>query len=95
MLGIGGTELAIIGIFAFLIFGPDKVPELARTVGKFWKQFNTTREDMEKMIRAEIYAKDPETEFGPTAPVSATAAVDRLPGVTSSVDLDDEEEEEE
>ena len=94
MFGIGGTELLIIGVFAFIIFGPDKVPELARTVGKFWKQFNKTREDMEKMIRLEMYAKDSDTEFGPTSPASATEAVSNLPQVVA-LDADDEEEEDE
>jgi TatA/E family protein of Tat protein translocase len=96
VLGIGGTELFIIGVFAFLLFGPDKVPELARTAGKFWKQFNQTREDMERMIRAEVYAKDPENDaFGPTSPASAAEAVDRLPGVAGPLSLEDDEEEEE
>ncbi len=94
MFGIGSTELLIIGVFAFIIFGPDKVPELARTVGKFWKQFNQTREDMEKMIRLEMYAKDSDTEFGPTAPASATEAVSNLPQVVA-LDADDSEEEDE
>ena len=94
MFGIGSTELLIIGVFAFIIFGPDKVPELARTVGKFWKQFTQTREDMEKMIRMEMYAKDSDTEFGPTSPASATEAVSNLPQVVA-LDADDEEEEDE
>ena len=96
MLGIGGTELFIIGIFAFLLFGPDKVPEIARTAGKFWKQFTQTREDMERMIRMEIYAKDSENDvLGPNAPASAAEAIDRLPGVTGPLSIEDDEEEEE
>ena len=94
MFGIGSTELLIIGVFAFIIFGPDKVPELARTVGKFWKQFTQTREDMEKMIRLEMYAKDSNTELGPTSPASAAEAVSNLPQVVA-VDADDAEEEDE
>ncbi len=91
MFGIGSTELLIIGVFAFIIFGPDKVPELARTVGKFWKQFNEVREGMEKTIRMEMYAKDSDTEFGPTSPASAAEAVSNLPQVVA-LDADDEEE---
>lgn len=94
MFGIGSTELLIIGVFAFIIFGPDKVPELARTVGKFWKQFNEVREGMEKTIRMEMYAKDSETEFGPTSPASAAEAVSNLPQVVA-LDADDAEEEDE
>ena len=32
--GIGGTELFLILLFGFLIFGPDKLPAIAKTVGK-------------------------------------------------------------
>ncbi len=94
MFGIGSTELLIIGVFAFIIFGPDKVPELARTVGKFWKQFNEVREGMEKTIRMEMYSKDSTSEFGPTSPASAAEAVSNLPQVVA-VDADDSEEEDE
>ncbi len=94
MFGIGSTELLIIGVFAFIIFGPDKVPELARTVGKFWKQFNEVREGMEKTIRMEMYAKDSDTEFGPTSPATAAEAVNNLPQVVP-LDADDAEEEDE
>ncbi len=94
MFGIGSTELLIIGVFAFILFGPDKVPELARTVGKFWKQFNEVREGMEQTIRMEMYAKDSDTEFGPKTPASAAEAVNNLPQVVA-VDADDSEEEDE
>lgn len=94
MFGIGSTELVIIAVFAFIIFGPDKVPELARTLGKFWKQFEEVRKGMEKTIRMEMYAKDSETEFGPTTPATAADAVANLPQVVP-MDVDDEEEEDE
>ena len=62
MFGIGGTELFIIALFAFIIFGPDKVPELARTLGKAMKVFKSAQEDMEKVIKAEVYTPFSESE---------------------------------
>ena len=38
MFGIGGTELVIILIFGFLIFGPDKLPSMGRTIGRALRQ---------------------------------------------------------
>ncbi len=32
MLGIGSTELVIILVFGFLLFGPDKLPQMGRTI---------------------------------------------------------------
>ena len=34
MFGIGGFELFLILLFGFLIFGPDKLPAIAKTLGK-------------------------------------------------------------
>ena len=34
MFGIGGFELFLILLFGFLIFGPDKLPAMAKTLGR-------------------------------------------------------------
>lgn len=39
MFGIGGTELLIIIIFGFLVFGPDKLPQMAKTFGLAIRKF--------------------------------------------------------
>jgi len=33
--GIGGQELIIIGLLFLVIFGPSKLPQMARDLGKF------------------------------------------------------------
>jgi TatA/E family protein of Tat protein translocase len=58
--GISSSELLIIGIFAFIIFGPDKIPEIARTVSKAVAMFKKTQDDVERTIKAEMYNVDPE-----------------------------------
>jgi TatA/E family protein of Tat protein translocase len=35
MLGVGGSEIIIIGLLFLLIFGPSKLPQMARDIGKF------------------------------------------------------------
>lgn len=55
MLGIGGTELAIILLFGFLVFGPDKLPQMGRTIGRAIRQFRNAQEEMNKVVRAEVY----------------------------------------
>lgn len=64
MFGISGTELILIAVFAFIIFGPDKIPEIARTVGKAVNMFKRTQEDMERLVKAEMYGIDPEKTAG-------------------------------
>ena len=68
MFGIGGFEFVLILLFAFLIFGPDKLPEIARTVGKGIAKFRAAQEDMNEVLK-ESKAFDPNAEdpFGDPA----------------------------
>ncbi|MBE6471406.1 MAG: twin-arginine translocase TatA/TatE family subunit [Coriobacteriaceae bacterium] len=59
-LGIGGNELLIILIFAFLIFGPDKLPDIARTIGRAIAKFRDAQNEVNEVIRQEVY--DPATD---------------------------------
>lgn len=71
MFGISGMEFLVIAAFILIIFGPDKLPEIGRTLGMFLRQFNRAREDMERIVRAEMYAADPEKKnslYAPQAP---------------------------
>ena len=35
MFGIGGEELIVIGLLVLVIFGPSKLPQMARDLGRF------------------------------------------------------------
>ena len=50
MFGIGGFELFIILIFGFLIFGPDKLPDIAKTVGKGIARFREAQKEVNDAI---------------------------------------------
>lgn len=49
-LGMSGGEIAFILLVALLVFGPDKIPEIARNLGKGMKTVRNATED----IKAEI-----------------------------------------
>ena len=66
MFGIGEGELAIILVFGFLLFGPDKLPQMGRTIGRAIRQFRETQEKMTAVVQTEII--DPVTEAA-SAPV--------------------------
>ncbi|MCD8199841.1 MAG: twin-arginine translocase TatA/TatE family subunit [Coriobacteriaceae bacterium] len=53
--GIGSTELILILFFGFLIFGPEKLPQVGRTVGRAIRQFRTASEEANKKIKEEVY----------------------------------------
>lgn len=50
MFGIGGFELFIILVFGFLIFGPDKLPDIAKTVGKGIARFREAQQEVNEAI---------------------------------------------
>lgn len=54
MFGIGGFELFIILLFGFLVFGPDKLPEMARTLGAALRKFKQAQAEMEAVIKDEV-----------------------------------------
>ena len=64
MFGIGGFELFLILIFGFLIFGPDKLPQIANTVGKAIAKFRSAQEDMKDQLNMDSFMdKDAENPF--------------------------------
>lgn len=54
MFGISSTELMIIVIFGFLLFGPDKLPQIGRTLGRALRQFRETQEKMTSVVQSEV-----------------------------------------
>ena len=58
MFSFGGSEFLIIVVVALLLFGPDKIPQMARTVGKFTREFNKYKDILESTVRMEIAAAE-------------------------------------
>jgi sec-independent protein translocase protein TatA len=57
MLGnIGPMELFVIFVIALLVFGPKKLPEIGRSIGKALREFKKTSEEIRGRIEEEIEA---------------------------------------
>lgn len=50
MFGIGGSELVFIIFIAIMLFGADKIPEVARTLGKGMQQLKNATDDIKTEI---------------------------------------------
>ncbi len=55
---IGLPELIIIFIIALLVFGPKKLPEVGKTIGKTIRDFKKSTEDIKQKFEDEIRADE-------------------------------------
>lgn len=49
MFGLGPTELVIILILAIVIFGPSRLPQVARTLGESTRSFRKVKESTDNL----------------------------------------------
>ena len=55
---IGPMELVVILVIALLVFGPKKLPEIGRSIGKAVREFKKTSEEIRGRIEEEIAASE-------------------------------------
>jgi TatA/E family protein of Tat protein translocase len=83
MFGIGMPELIIILVITFLVIGPHKMPELARTLGKGLAEFKNATDDLKSnlqqatRIEEEKPASPQEVTTAGNAPAEASGQVPR------------------
>ncbi len=53
MFGIGGSEMVIIGLLVLVIFGPNKLPQMARDLGKFVTEARRSIDEFKEELTAE------------------------------------------
>ena len=53
-LSIGGWEILLILVIALIIWGPDKLPEIARTIGKVVRTLRKASFDLTNVVTREI-----------------------------------------
>ncbi len=94
---LGMPELVIIFVIALIVFGPRKLPELGKSLGKSLAEFkrasNELRNSLEEEIRVEEERdRGAKTSSAPaavaSAPAATAAATDEQPAV-STADTDD------
>ena len=82
MLDIGIQELLVIMVLALLIFGPDKLPELGRRLGRAMREFRRASDEFRSTVEqnlqlnADLDASPPSTS--PAAPEAVTASADAV-----------------
>jgi Tat protein translocase TatB subunit len=76
MFGIGFWELVIIAFVALLVLGPEKLPDVARQLGRGLRELKRTAADLQDSIQEAVYsaedeqrARDAKPELRPAAGV--------------------------
>jgi len=59
MFGLGAPELIFIFILALLIFGPKKLPQIGRTIGKGMAEFRRASTELQRAVNTEIEEPPP------------------------------------
>jgi TatA/E family protein of Tat protein translocase len=54
MFGIGGWEMVLIAVVALLVFGPKRLPELARTLGRGLAEFRRASSDLRRSFDLDL-----------------------------------------
>lgn len=63
MFNIGSGELALIAVVALLVLGPKRLPELARGIGKFMREFRRQTDEVRGVVEREFYKMDQEVSI--------------------------------
>ncbi|MFT4624109.1 MAG: sec-independent protein translocase protein TatB [Myxococcota bacterium] len=58
MLGIGMSEILVIGVVVLLVVGPDKLPHLMRTVGRYYGQLRRSADELRRAFVLEADRQD-------------------------------------
>jgi len=58
MFGIGLPELLVIAVVALLVVGPDKLPGLAKSLGKGFQEFRRATDDVTESIKDTLKPDD-------------------------------------
>lgn len=81
MLNIGAGEIGLILILALLILGPKRLPEMARGIGKFLREFRRQTDEVRTVVEREFYRMDQQIDLNNNASPNGPP---KLPGVIAA-----------
>jgi sec-independent protein translocase protein TatA len=74
MFGLGMQELIVIFIIALLVFGPRKLPELGRSLGRGLAEFKRASEELKEGLTGELSVEEEKSAAAPQGAQQPTEA---------------------
>ena len=69
MFNVGPEELLLILLIALIVFGPKRLPEIGRTIGKALREFRRASEGVREEVRRHLELEDEDDGFTGTYPL--------------------------
>jgi len=87
---IGTSELILIGLVALIVFGPRKLPQIAKTIGKTMADFRKTTQDFKSTWEKEVDFEEEKKIFQQTLedserPIPQIKSIDSPPNLSDKV----------
>lgn len=84
MFDIGLQEMLVIGVIALLVFGPSKLPELGRMVGRLLRELRRASDEFRTTVETNLHLNDPDPVIAPppaetTLPVAGDRGSETAP----------------
>jgi TatA/E family protein of Tat protein translocase len=77
---LGGPELFLILVIALIVFGPKKLPEIGKNMGRMIGEFRRASQDFQRTIEDEVAAVNREVQ---ATPAESSTPKPLLPADTS------------
>jgi TatA/E family protein of Tat protein translocase len=85
MFDIGLQEMLVIGVLALLVFGPSKLPELGRMVGRAMREFRRASDEFRSTVETNLHINDPDPLPEIPAAAEPFASASPLPSETEAM----------
>ena len=71
MFNVGAGEIVLILIAALVLLGPERLPEAAKTLGRFMREFRRQTDEVRGVVMRELYKVERELDLDEPPPTRA------------------------
>ena len=87
-MGLGAPELIVIFVIALIVFGPKKLPELGKSLGKGLAEFKRASNELQRTLEEEVRLDDQKQKTPPAPPQLGAAPETIHSSAKEAIDAD-------